>query len=150
MNADDRDRYLTRLEGVTHELFGGDPEEIALRVGQVAEGVDTLDDLARELRAEAARYQRMTTGGWRLVEPFAGGEGRCRKTGEDPVEPPVAPASPALATAPPRRLAEVVDGARSLTEAAGRLRAAADGYERLAREGGELAEPVEAGRVPLD
>lgn len=149
MSADDRDRYLTRLEGVVHEVFGGDPEEIGLRVEQVAEGVDTLEDLGRELRAEASRYERMAAGGWRLVEPFTGGEARCRKAGDAPVEPPVAPA-PAAAAAPPRRLAEVVQGARSLPEAAARLRAAAEAYERLAGQGGDLGRPVERGRVPLE
>lgn len=145
MDEQDRGRFLTNLEGATHELFGGDPEEIVLRIARVGEGAETLSDLARDLRAEASRYERMADDGWRLTAPFADGQARCRKDGAEQGE--AAPAS--SSASPPVRLSAVVEGAPSLPEAARRLRVAADGYERLMQEGRHLGQPVHDGRVPL-
>lgn len=145
--GDDRGRYLTNLEGFTHEMFGGDPEEIVLRVAQVGEGASSLRELARGLREEAARYERLQGDGWRLVEPFHGGEGRCRKAAEAGEAPAAGPLS-SLAR-PPEHLQAVVEGADRLSDAAARLRAAAEAYEHHENQS-RLTEPVRGGHVPLD
>ncbi|MEX2620226.1 MAG: hypothetical protein WD250_08400 [Egibacteraceae bacterium] len=143
----DSGRYLTNMEGLTHEVFGGDPDEIVLRVARVGEGAGTLDELARELHEEARRYERLGAGGWRMVEPFRAGEARCRKTAEPGASAPPAPDAGQIP--PPAQLQAAVEGAEDLPVAAARLRAAAAAYERRAADGGRLADPVVAGRVPL-
>lgn len=143
----DRYDYLTRIEGLTHELFGGDPDEIVLRVASMGEGAGTLGDFARDLRGEAGRYERLQRDGWRLVGPFTDGEARCRKTAEAGEEAP--PDAQAAAGADPTDLRAALDGAGSLPEAAGRLRAAADTAERLHQDGRRLAGPVAMGRARL-
>lgn len=149
MAGEDPGRYLTSLEGVTHELFGGDPEEIVLRVARIGEGATTLTDLARELRTEAGRYERMAAAGWALAGPFSNGTARCRKDPGDATPGDVGAPGGGEATGSPARLAEVVDGAATLPAAAGRLREAAGHYEELDAEGHRLAGPVEGGHIPL-
>lgn len=153
--TDDAGRYLTDMGGLTHEVLGGDPEEIVLRVARVGEGARTLEDLATELRDEARRYERLRAGGWRLMAPFRDGEARCRKAAEgaaDPAapEPGPGPGAGSPLASPPERLHAVVEGAGSLEAAGARLAAAATGYERLADEGRSLATPVRDGQVPID
>ncbi|HVL98593.1 MAG TPA: hypothetical protein VM324_04800 [Egibacteraceae bacterium] len=145
--SQNRDQYLVNLHGATHEVFGGDPDEIVLRVRRIGEGARTLRDFAVDLRSEADRYGRLHRGGWRLVAPFDAGEGRCRKTAEPGQEPGVPTLAPV--SAPPESLAAVVEGAVDLPEAAARLRVAADAYERVDAEGRRLARPVAEGRVSL-
>lgn len=145
--SSDAGRYLSRFEGLTHEVFGGDPEEIVLRVERVGEGARTLRDLAREVRTEADRYERLWSDGWRMTAPFSGGEARCRKSAEAATAQPAAPEP--VPTMPPRRLQDVVQGAATLPDAAARLRAAAEAFTRLDAEGRQLADPVAGGRVPV-
>lgn len=144
----DSGRYLTNMQGLTHEVFGGDPEEIGLRVAQVGEGSRTLGDLARELQDEARRYERLHEDGWRMVEPFRDGQTRCQKTAD--LGEVAAHAADPGRIPPPTSLQGAVEGAEDLAAAAARLRAAASAYERLAAEGRQLADPVVGGRVPLD
>lgn len=144
----DPGRYLTNLQGATHELFGGDPEEIVLRIGRVAEGARTLRDLARDVRTEADRFERLHGRGWRMMGPFTGGEARCRKTAEPGAAGP-ARRVPAPA-APPERLHDVVEGAPDLLDAAARLRAAAEAFARLDAEGRVLSDPVGGGRARVE
>lgn len=144
--TDDRGQHLTSMEGLTHELFGGDPEEIVLRAAQVGEGARTLADLAGALRTEADRYERLQRDGWRLAAPFRGGEGRCRKTAQ-PGEAPDRAA--ARVGAPAEHLPAVVEGAARLPDAAARLRAAAAAYDELAGGDRRLTGPVTDGHVPL-
>lgn len=143
----DSGRYLTNMGGLTHEVFGGDPEEIVLRVARVGEGARTLDELAQELHEEARRYERLRAAGWRMVTPFRAGETRCRKTAEADAASPPAPGPGQIP--PPTQLQTAVEGAGDLLAAAARLRAAAAAYERRGADGGRLADPVVAGRVPL-
>lgn len=143
----DSGRYLTNMGGLTHEVFGGDPDEIVLRIARVGEGAGTLGELARELHEEARRYERLRAAGWRMVEPFRAGEARCRKAAEAGASLPPAPEGGQIP--PPAQLQAAVEGVEGLMAAAARLRAAAAAYERRASEGGQLADPVVAGRVPL-
>lgn len=145
--SDDPGRYLVNMEGLAHELLGGDPEQIVLRVARIGEGSASLRDLAHELRAEADRYERLQSSGWRLVGPFRAGEGRCEKTeaGGDGTGSPAAQPSRA-----PSHLQAVVEGAGSLPDAAGRLRRAAEIFEGLRGEGRDLAVPVVQGHVRLE
>lgn len=141
----DAGRHLSRFEGLTHEMFGGDPEEIVLRVARVGEGARTLRDLARELRTEADRHERLRAGGWRMTAPFAGGEARCRKSAEAGAAQSAGASS--VPTTPPRRLQDVVEGAATLLDAAARLRGAAEALAQLDAEGRRLSDPVAGGRV---
>lgn len=147
--SDDSGRYLTNLEGLTHEVFGGDPEEIVLRVSPVGEGAVSLRDLARALDEEATRYERLQRDGWHLVEPFRHGEARCRKVATGDAAPPAPSAPPPSSfTHPPEHLHAVVEGAGRLLDAAAGLRAAAKVYGRQA-DRRRLTEPVRDGHVPL-
>lgn len=146
--SDDRGRYLTNLQGATHELFGGDPEEIVLRIGRVGEGARTLRELAGDVRSEADRYERLHGGGWRMMAPFTGGEARCRKTAEPGAELPVRTAPPPAT--PPERLHDVVEGAPDLPEAAARLRRAAEAFAKLDAEGRVLSGPMGGGRARVE
>ncbi len=134
--SSDAGRYLSSFEGATHEVFGGDPEEIVLRVDRVGEGASSLRELAQEVRTEADRYERLWRGGWRMTAPFAGGEARCRKTAE------VGAAQSAAVTVPttaPERLQDVVQGTSTLLDAAARMRGAAEAFAQLDDEGGSPA-----------
>ena len=144
----DPGRYLVNMEGLAHELLGGDPEQIVLRASRIGEGSASLRDLAHELRAEAARYERLQSSGWRLVGSFRAGEGRCEKTeaGDERTGSPAA----AHFSQPPSHLQAVVEGADSLPDAAGRLRRGAEIFEGLAAEGRDLAAPVVQGQVRLE
>lgn len=149
MADDDPGRYLTSLAGATHELFGGDPDEIVLRVAGVGERATTLAELARELRTEADRYERMAAGGWRLAESFSGGRARCRKDVDETAVSAAQTPGGRETPGPPARLAEAVEGAATLPGAASRLRAVAGHCDRLDAEGRRLARPVESGHIRL-
>lgn len=154
--SDDAGRYLVNLQGVTHELFGGDPEEIVLRMTAVGEGARTLGELAGVLREEADRYDRLHRDGWRLDGPFRDGVGRCRKAdGQTPESPstgegPLHAVEDLSTSEPPTSLAQVVEGTPSLPAAATSLRAAAEAYTRASRRAGaRLRDPVADGIVHL-
>lgn len=136
----DAGRYLSSFEGATHEVFGGDPEEIVLRVDRVGEDARSLRDLAQELRTEADRYERLWSGGWRMTGPFAGGEARCRKTAEAGAAQPAGAVTVPTTTAP-ERLQDVVQGTSTLLDAAARMRGAAEAFAQLDAEGGSPAWP---------
>lgn len=146
--SSDAGRYLSSFEGATHEVFGGDPEEIVLRVDRVGEGARTLRELAGEMRTEASRYERLWSDGWRMTGPFARGEARCRKT----AEPGAAQAAGAVTDQPmpPECLQDVVQGASTLPDAAARLRGAADAFARLDAQGRSLSDPVAGGRATVE
>lgn len=138
--SSDAGRYLSSFEGATHEVFGGDPEEIVLRVDRVGEGARSLRELAQELRTEADRYERLWSGGWRMTGPFDRGQARCRKTAEAGAAQS-AGAVTVLATTP-ERLQDVVQGTTTLLDAAARMRGAAEAFARLDDEGGPPPWPL--------
>lgn len=145
MTTDSGD-FLVSAEGALNEALSSDVTEIVIRERTIGDGAETLEDLARALRDEAARYDRLVEDGWRLAEPVTDGTGRClREAGGG--EPGAGHTGASFD--PDRGLAGVMEGARTLPDAAQALRRAADAYAQRARDGVELAEPVRDGRVSL-
>lgn len=141
--------YLVSASGALDEELSRDVTEIVIREQTLGEGADTLADLARALRGEAARYRRLHDDGWRLEAPVSSGQGRCVR-GDDDSGGATGGATGSGAGFEPRDgLIGVLEGAASLPQAAQALEEAAQAYEELARSGSELGEPVRDGQVAL-
>lgn len=145
--------YLVSASGALDEELSRDVTEIVIREQTLGEGADTLVDLARALRGEAARYRRLHDDGWRLEAPVASGQGRCVRGDDDAGGATGGGSSGASGSGagfePRDGLIGVLEGAASLPQAAQALEEAAQAYEELARSGSELGEPVRDGQVAL-
>lgn len=143
----DHGDYLVSMRGAGEELVGEDLDEIVVRTSHLGEGSATLRELAGHLRTEADRYERLAEEGWALTAPIADGVGHCRQNVQ-PGAPSDAPPVEGM-EGPPASLADLLEGAATLPEAAARLRSAAAWYVAAHDNGQRLAVPVEHGRTRL-
>lgn len=143
--------YLVSARGALDEELSRDVTEIVIRERTIGEGADRLEDLARALREEAARYRRLHDGGWRLEAPVRGGQGRCVRgaSTEGSGAESTDTSAPGAELDPRRGLVGVLEGVATLPQAAQALERAAQAYEELARSGQELGEPVRDGQVAI-
>jgi hypothetical protein len=148
MSTDSGD-YLVSAEGALEKALSDDVTEIVIRERTIGDGAETLEDLARALRDEASRYDRLVEDGWRLADPVTDGRGRCLREGDE-AGPSGTAEHAGGSFDPDRGLAGVMEGARSLPDAAQALRRGAEAYEQRARDGAGLTEPVRDGQVSLD